>query len=228
MAFIRINDGDTLPASKINELQVAMEDIQATTYAAPAVDALLAGITQDVDHGVQLSPMMSGIYYSSATHGMGRTVGSTMSTMTLTINRVVVTPIWIPHTVNLDLIGINIVTAVASSTVRLGLFTLDLNTKVATRLIDAGAVGGDTTGSKGITISTQLSAGLYWLGLNASHAGIGVHGDYPVRGFGVSNTSGALYTTLVRDPAPYGAFGATESVPTWSTSMYPNIYVRVA
>jgi hypothetical protein len=224
VAFTRLSDGQILAAEKINELQAAVENFDANTYTKTATDSLINAVNDDMDMRSLLLPMLSANYYSTFSHGLGRTGTGSMGSFTTTADRILMVPIQVPHAVTLDTIGINVTTLVASGTIRLGIFTVDLNTRVATRILDAGAVSSATTGAKGITISQPLDAGLYFLAMNCNLA-CGVNGEYPARGFAVS-TSGVNYSALAKATAPYGAFGATESVGSFTLTESPAIYVR--
>lgn len=58
-------------------------------------------------------------------------------------------------------IGVNVSTAVASTTVRLGIYKE--NSGPGALVVDGGTIDSSTTGDKEATISAALDAGLYWL-----------------------------------------------------------------
>jgi hypothetical protein len=65
-------------------------------------------------------------------------------------------------TTTFDRIGIEVTAAIASSTVRLGIFRC-VGGVPTTRVLDAGTIDSSTTGAKEITISQSLTPGLYIL-----------------------------------------------------------------
>lgn len=72
-------------------------------------------------------------------------------------------PFVIPKAASFDRIAVNITTAAASTTVRLGVYAHDPATEnPGALLFDAGTVDSSTTGTKEITISETLAAGIYW------------------------------------------------------------------
>lgn len=128
-----------------------------------------------------------------------------------------------------DRIGIEIVTGVATSVVRLGIYN-DSGRVPGTLLLDAGTVDSSTNGAKEITINQTLSVGLYWLAA-VMQVATGVVwraradtiisipqssiGNANITGFGTAATvTGALPSSLP-SPSPYQPAN-------------PKIYLRVA
>lgn len=70
-------------------------------------------------------------------------------------------PILIPERTSFTRIGCRVTTAVASSTIRLGIYTDNL--VPAAKVFDAGTIDSSTTGAKEINISQVLDAGDYWI-----------------------------------------------------------------
>lgn len=98
--------------------------------------------------------MVTGRYYSP--------VGGTPSTAATAINTAVALPYMVPAACLLDRIAVEVTTAAASGTCRLGIYADDNGTPGAL-LLDAGTVDTSTTGAKEITISKRLDSGLVWL-----------------------------------------------------------------
>lgn len=65
----------------------------------------------------------------------------------------------------LSSLSIFVTTAVASSTVRLGIYADDGAGRPGSLVLDAGTVATDTTGFKELAITQALTAGLYWFGV---------------------------------------------------------------
>jgi hypothetical protein len=92
---------------------------------------------------------------------IGTALGGGSSAFNFPVNRLVVFPIMVRQPVAIDRIGINVTTAEASSVIRLGLYE-NVDGAIGDLIIDAGTVNSSTTGSKTITISETLDAGLVW------------------------------------------------------------------
>ncbi len=106
-----------------------------------------------------LSPrvMIPGRYYGPPyLHATGTTFP--------TLNALHAHAFMVPHTVTLDRIAVEVTTASASGTVRLGIYSNDpLSEKPLNLVLDAGSASTTTTGAKEITINQVLQPGLYWL-----------------------------------------------------------------
>lgn len=72
-------------------------------------------------------------------------------------------PLWLVAAATLDRIAINVTTAVAGSTVKLGLYADNGTGKPGALIADYGSVSTATTGAKTLTISQAVPAGLVWL-----------------------------------------------------------------
>lgn len=155
----------------------------------------------------------------------------TASSSTLTTDYVTYcVPIYFGADVTLDMIGIQVGTAVTTSAVRLGIYSPGADGKPATRLLDAGTVATTSTGVKTITISLALKAGIYWLAAKSDLSGnanvykhntplwpsfttTNAFADFTPTGFqSAAGTSGSAL------PSPFGT--------TTASSVYPFIFVR--
>ena len=97
-------------------------------------------------------------YWYDAKNGATLTTGSFNQQ-----NRLFAYPVFIQESITLDRIATECVTtAVASTTVRMGIYSADADGLPSTLVLDAGTVSTATTGLKAITISQTLSAGLYF------------------------------------------------------------------
>ena len=142
-------------------------------------------------------------------------------------------PITFGHRVTLDRIGIYISTAVAASTVRLGICSPRSDGGPGVLLIDGGTVDSSTTGQKEVTISQELTAGVvYWLVYTGSTPGIagwGTSTTVPL-GYDLGRTSfdlpvGALYVSGQTAGVLLSSYAA--STLSFSGSAYARPLVRI-
>lgn len=119
------------------------------------LSALESSFANNNDSINNLYKLNSGRYYGA----LGYLVGQTQ---TLSANRLFAQPIFIGNSVNLDRIGIEVTTAVASTNIRLLIYS-DLNGLPNNLLLNAGVVDSSTTGVKELTITQFVSSGVYWL-----------------------------------------------------------------
>jgi hypothetical protein len=71
-------------------------------------------------------------------------------------------PFMLMRTATLDRLKVNITTADAGSTVRLGLYTSDSHGMPSTLLLDGGTIDSSTTGAKEVTVNQQLTGGVLY------------------------------------------------------------------
>ena len=115
-------------------------------------------------------------------------------------------------------IGVNVTTAVAATYAYLGVYRME-NGIPTTRVLDAGAVGLDSTGTKEITISQVLPAGMYAIILLANGAGASVKaGTLSSAAVAAVGTS-AIGTadTIIKGSATYGTLPATFPAVTYAS-----------
>lgn len=98
--------------------------------------------------------LKSGLYY--------RPPVTAVTTLAVVQDRLYAHPMSIPAAVTLDRIEVEVTTAAALTTIRMGIYNDDGGTP-GTLLLDAGTVDSSTTGRKSITISQSINAGIYWL-----------------------------------------------------------------
>lgn len=72
-------------------------------------------------------------------------------------------PLWVPHAVTVDRIGMEVTTGLAGPTVTLGIYDSTVGDEPGDLILTAGTIDPSTQGFKEITISQTLSRGLYWL-----------------------------------------------------------------
>jgi parallel beta-helix repeat protein len=115
-------------------------------------------------------------------------------------------------------IGVNVTTAVAATYAYLGIYRME-NGIPTTRVLDAGAVGLDSTGTKEITISQVLPAGMYAIILLASGAGASVKAGTLSNAAVAAVGTSAIGTadTIIKGSATYGTLPATFPAVTYAS-----------
>lgn len=106
-----------------------------------------------------------GDYFTSGEYSIGMYSSGTFTTMSLTLNRMVVRPWIVPVRRAFDRIGINVTTAATAASggvLRLGIYA-DSGGKPGALIVDAGTISSETLGSREITITQTLDPGVYWL-----------------------------------------------------------------
>lgn len=98
----------------------------------------------------------TGDYYNPDAYGNDTTV-----TLDLDLLRAV--PFSVGEQQTFDRIGLEVTGAVASTTIRLGIYASNANGLPGALVLSAGSVDASTTGAKEITISQALDPGLYWV-----------------------------------------------------------------
>ena len=135
------------------------------------------------------SPLF-GLAYKSAQYYPCERAGTYFNNVTPTLNRVMAVPFFCRKTTTFDRIAVSQVTnAPATSVMRLGIFNDDGTAYPGTVLLDAGTVAtsAGAPATREITISQQLTPGLYWLAAVQQVAGgSGTYFGSPVTGAGVS------------------------------------------
>lgn len=83
-------------------------------------------------------------------------------------------PMFINQTINVDALGVRVMTAQASSNIRMGLYRGDgVGGRPKTLIVDAGTQSGATTGDKEFTFTAEtLTPGLYWIVISFDNAGL--------------------------------------------------------
>jgi len=186
---------------------------QVLTTQGSAADPTFADIP------LQL-PFVSSRYYAGITTALGAAYG-------LTANRLYAAPFLVHRQTAFDRIAVNVATADAGKSVRLGIYDDSSGLPGALKL-DAGAVSVGATGEAFITISQTLPPAWYWLAL-ASESGVAqidsslapaavqfgltAVGDAPPTHLFKTHTFGAL-------PNPFG--GSL----TYSTTRSPRLLLR--
>lgn len=181
-----------------------------------------SGYAQDSATSVRLK---SGRYYTIPNLGA--------SLAAPTQSRLRIAPITIPHAVTADRIASDVTTAAASSTLRWVVYSDD-GGYPGTNLLDTGASGDSTTtGVKEATISLDLSAGRYWLGVVAQGGNptLRSHSTTSAEGVGLAAVADI---TSVGTPVGFfldsitGAAPATFTAGASAAAAVPQVWLRVA
>lgn len=151
----------------------------------------------------------------------------------VTSGRLYAIPFFVPRTITLDRIAINVTTLVASGKARVGIYT-DSNGEPGSLVAGTDVAELDTsaTGVKASTVSVTLTAGsLYWLAVlfnNATNVvrGAAVAGMIDV--LGSDNTLPTAAVTHLYVAQAYGALPASFGTPTNGTGTSPLVFVRLS
>lgn len=184
------------------------------------------------DSGVQLT---SGRYYFTGTPA----ATSTSNTLTNTQLRLV--PWYVPSSCTLSRIGAEVTaTGEAGSKIRLGIYADDGTGMPGALVLDAGQIAGDSATVQELTISQDLSPGLYWFGGAVQLAPSSLP---TLRAVVVSTGAIPIYPTVSHATSTPGAnassvgatmTGVSAALPasfTWTgsvTTAAPRVFVKVA
>lgn len=125
-----------------------------------------------------------GAFAGPQTHGYP----GPLTTKTLASGRMYLIPLWIPTSVSVKGLRIEVTTAVAASGLWLGLYN-----NAFSRIISAGSVSAATPGMQSKAFpSLTLAAGRHYLAILPSAAGIAVRAVDPIQGF-LADGAGTIY-----------------------------------
>ena len=162
---------------------------------------------------------IAGRYYDGAN-------GQAISTLGAVDGRLYITPFFVPRTTTFDQIGINVTATAASSVIRLGIYNMTTGQDPTSLVLDAGTVDSATsTGIKTITISQQLTAGLYALA-SCAQGGAPSVGSFGGHSPWVSRTTFGTYTGWLRTIGTVAL--PTPASPDNATSNLPRVFLRAA
>jgi hypothetical protein len=182
------------------------------TAVGTALDGKQAVTAEPVNY-----PYQSGYYY-------GLTAFSTYANSTMTQDRLGYVPFHVWETVTFDRIGIEVVTGQASTTIRLGIYETGTDGRPSALLLDAGTVDSSTSGVKEITISEELTPGLYWLA-SVSQGGTtqptGVAAQNGNNGQYLPSMGNNAFVTGTTTPTCYGESGVSGALPDPSGATNP-------
>lgn len=148
---------------------------------------------------------LSGRYYGA--HPQGHSTGANGTGVAMLV------PFWVSANFTANRIGVEVITAAAASTVRLGIYGSNTDDQPGALLLDAGTVDSTTTGVKEVTISQALRPGLYWLGA------VNQGGNPTLRTIGTGSLSPVATTDMTAGAVNcYYATGVTGALPTtWAS-----------
>ena len=156
-ANIGVSAGSTSTAGVL-QLEDSTSSTSTTTAATPNAVKSAFDFTNS-----QVLPFLSGYYY--------RGTSTTAANSTVAANSTFYFPFFVPTTTTFDRIAIRTGSAFSgTSSVRLGIYN-NSSGKPSTVLLDAGTVAGTNNNATiTITISQQLTPGIYWLAANSQTA----------------------------------------------------------
>lgn len=147
------------------------------------VDAAVATHTADLDAHIKSLYEIARTEEYVSFHPDGGVVGSAV-----VANVLFAAPLFVPRTMTFDRIAIHVSTLSASGNARLGIYNNGDNLYPGTLLLDAGVVSVASTGVKAITISEQLTKGVYWLVVVTDGTPHLARHDVKIRVLGLSST----------------------------------------
>lgn len=118
-------------------------------------------------------PVVPDLYYGPLTTLVGW--GDGWSTVTMTQNLLYASRYDCTQDATFDAFGVEVTTAVASSTIRMGVYAAGSDGYPAALVMDMGTVDSSATGFRSFNpIDLDLTAGGYWIAGACSHAGVAV------------------------------------------------------
>lgn len=156
-------------------------------------------------------PMQAGRYYSNP-------FILTVSSATLTANRLYATGIYIGNSTTITKIGIEQATGAAGNA-RLGIYNMGTDGLPSSLVLDAGTVTTTSTAEKEITISQVLAAGWYYLAAVFDAGGAGASSRTIASlspaswGIGSASTTGFPTINSITGTHTYGALPSTFTTP---------------
>src|SRR5690606_38106704 len=208
----------------IAAVEDALAALTGTHYTAAAVDVIVGGLADAINARIEAYPIVSGQKYNAFTHGVG---GADIPAPTqIESGFIYFSIIDLPVSATFDRIGTTVRTAGAGVTARLGIFDIDLMTREADLIADAGEIDASTTGDKELTIDVALGPGRYALAIAASGI-IEINGAPAARGFDWSSTSNIPRATRLMSGVTYGAFSSSYTINTANGNVY-DTYLRAA
>lgn len=151
--FTRVNDGEILPAAKINELQAALETAVQTDDAPTLIRTTMKDM-----------PFRSARSYGPIAHPRGVVNPIALSAVmaTSTNKHVRYAPFYVPETISIDRVLISVTAAATGGLLRLALYTASTALTPNTLYHNYGTVSGTTTGDKTVTFGAVSVVGGAW------------------------------------------------------------------
>lgn len=217
-------------AEDMNELRDAVVAVEETlgmnpegaySEVAARFDAIETAI-DDIPLPPPALPVNTGVYIPFVPPGVGAAVGATATSI-----RAV--PFRIDHETDIDRLAIYCTTAVASSTVRFGIYAYGANGRPGALILDAGTASTTSIGAKEVTVSLTLQPGWYFYAITSNTGTPGFFGAS-------SGIPGMVYTSSLQGTSTSHIAGATTSgtmlnpFPTTTTegAAYPIMQYRKA
>ena len=167
-------------------------------------------------------------WYTAAISGTALTTSGAV-----TSGRMYAIPFFVPKTITLDRIGINVTTLVSAGKARVGIYN-DSNGEPGTLVssTDVGELDTSGTGVKSSTINVTLTGGsLYWLAVlfnNATNVIRAAPLADTISVLGLDSGLGTASYTYVYVAQTYGALPSPFGTPTLATTLMPLVFVRLS
>jgi hypothetical protein len=220
-ANLSISAGTTSAAGAL-QLTDSVASTSTTTAATPAA----VKSTYDFANS-QVLPFITGSYYSSRIPSIG--FG------TATVNTTYYTPFFVPVTTTFDRIAIRTAPSFSgTSSTRLGIYNSTAGLP-STVVLDAGTVGNTSLNQTAqITISQQLTPGVYWLAANSQTAATTNNFITNVQSANQMYTGQFFTTPLIASATYYiqssvtGAFATATSLSAQNSTQAHIVWLRAA
>jgi hypothetical protein len=153
VTFTRVNDGEVLPAAKVNELQSNLE----TAVQVADAPALIRTNVNDF-------PFRTGRSYGPLAHprGVVNPIAITANMATTANRHVRYAPFYVPATISIDRVLLTVTTAATGALLRMCLYTAGVALTPNTLYHNYGSVSGTTIGDKTSTFGAVSIAGGAW------------------------------------------------------------------
>lgn len=193
-------------------------------------DAASVSLTGGTINGPAISRagLSLGGWHASRFHGGQMTVPSSAQSLAIAANTLYVLPFAVGDTATFVRIGIDVVTADAGKSVRLGIYGWN-NGLPGARVLDAGVVSVASTGVKEIVISQALPAGMHALALVCDGAPVLRANDLtPTAAFAIGTATPGTADYRMSRGFTYGALPDPWGTPSYGAGsvMLPSIYLR--
>lgn len=169
----------------------------------------------------KLEKLVPGQYFQSTFSEQFSTADAT-----LTADRLYCMPFVVARAMTFDRIAIKVDTLAAGAGARLGIYNSGADATPGTLLLDAGVVAVTSTGIKAITISQQLTKGLYWLACVSDGAPLVDRFYSEFSPYGLEETFSST-ATAIYVAHTYGALPDPFGTPTKTTSPVPMVFLRL-
>ncbi len=174
------------------------------------------------DDGVGGETLASGRYITGTTAAAGTGSVSELA------NRLLAGQCFIRHPIRIDRIGVNVTTAIASGSVRLGIYESLASGLPGSLILDAGTIDAATTGFKEITIDQALDGPrMYWTALVHNDNTIIIRGRINAGSIGHGSGGGVDPDNTAKVTHTFGALPDSFAATSFLDRDMPAAYLRV-